>query len=745
MPTRCYYVVLPCLAASTVFAVESTDAVSRPPDRVPESVCGGVEFPIAGKHTSQEGSGSTMRRGPAAAIDVRAGRAPCTPPLRRQDVFAWEDTTGLLLTDYSNEDFFALKVAAVNALVAARGDNFHFIGFFTNFLPHHQHGVANYGAIVNDVAGIGVSPTWNYSFSGLFTDRIEGFITLYDVNYDGIAPGAGTHEADVAQHLLAHEFEHRFGLFLPPLLGGRILNESTECPGFNGSHWNPRVDGQGGALHLGEWIGTNPAIGGGDCINPDGVSACRNTDIPGGHFSYTDLYLMGYASAAEMDAGNSELRYMNDACSAIVPYFGPISTFSSADIIAAAGPRIPTPLSSRKHYRAAWVMIHQPDDPPSNAERDKAIGMLQQMTIDWALSTLGRGTIGHSLSTDCNCNGVADEVDIAVGTSGDCNSDAVPDECGEDCNTNGQQDLCEIAAGLQSDCNMNGVPDGCELAGGEVVLLEEGFNGGLPAGWAANGVFHVSGACNSGPGCNTGQWAYAGRDSSCRLFSNDGGELVLPSVAIPQRGAILRHCSRLDSTPNQTYAEVRVNGEVIQRETGGSGVWETRTLDLSDFSGQTIALSFNLFTGGFASDRTGWQIDNVTILSGKTDCNTNGVPDDCDVAAGVLPDCTLNRIADVCELLPDCNVNGRADFNDLCDGTAPDCNGNDVPDCCDVTGAVSEDCNGNIIPDECETDCNFNSRPDDCDRLAATSFDCDKSGVIDECENGPLTLGVVRK
>jgi hypothetical protein len=51
---------------------------------------------------------------------------------------------------------------------------------------------------------------------------------------------------------------------------------------------------------------------------------------------------------------------------------------------------------------------------------------------------------------DCNSNGVADEFDIAGGTSQDCNQNDVPDEC-------------DIAQGTSNDGNKNGIPDECEV------------------------------------------------------------------------------------------------------------------------------------------------------------------------------------------------------------------------------------------------------------------------------------------
>ncbi|MEE8169048.1 MAG: dockerin type I domain-containing protein [Phycisphaerae bacterium] len=60
---------------------------------------------------------------------------------------------------------------------------------------------------------------------------------------------------------------------------------------------------------------------------------------------------------------------------------------------------------------------------------------------------------------------------------------------------------------------------------------------------------------------------------------------------------------------------------------------------------------------------------NVTYLrAGFTDCNSNGVPDACDIAGT----------------------------------TSDDCNTNAIPDDCDVTTGTSSDANSNGVPDECE-------------------------------------------
>jgi Right handed beta helix region len=73
---------------------------------------------------------------------------------------------------------------------------------------------------------------------------------------------------------------------------------------------------------------------------------------------------------------------------------------------------------------------------------------------------------------DCNGNFVHDALDIASGTSRDCNVDGVPDSCvGQDpslvldCDEDGVPNACELRAGTEEDLNTNGIPDNCECPG----------------------------------------------------------------------------------------------------------------------------------------------------------------------------------------------------------------------------------------------------------------------------------------
>lgn len=323
---------------------------------------------------------------------------PVPPCISSASLHLFEDTNQLLLTSFSDGELIDLMTQAANDLIATRGDLFDYIAYWIDFQADHEIGAAFYMPIENEVLGIGDAslsgtPTFNFRPDlGLASNRVDGYVMMWDVNHSYWAPGTDP-DADFTRLAMGQEFEHRFAMFLPNLLGGRQLQGDDASCGRS-AHWNWRVDGQGSGMEISEWVGANPAS-----LVQSFVSF--NTDIPGGVFSYTDLYLMGYVSPAEMDAGNSQLRYMNTSTCGFT-YNGTISNFSSADIVASAGTRIPSSATSQKHWRTGWVMIHLPGLLPTQAEKDKAVGIMTQHMLDWNYGTLGRGTMNDTLFDECH-------------------------------------------------------------------------------------------------------------------------------------------------------------------------------------------------------------------------------------------------------------------------------------------------------------------------------------------------------
>lgn len=364
---------------------------------------------------------------PTPAPIVRSKSALGIQPLTNAHVFAYEDTQSVLAGPFTDAEANDLAVDAIISLLATHGDNFDFVGIWLNFDPGQPlFEDAHYDSIENDVQGLGLGLFNDRAAIGIPGENLEGLVVMWNINTPTWSAGTGP-DADFTRMVMGHEFEHRFGVALLPLADGRVLQGDDATCGRN-YHWNWRVDGQGSAMEVGEWVGSSPAVRLSHPASPPGFNLSYNTDIPGGLFSYADLYLMGVVSPAEMDAGLSELRFMDHA-DCLGDYSGLMSTFTSADIEQTSGVRIPDSTSAQKDFRAGWIMIHLPGDPPDAAELSKAVGIMSQNQLDWSHSTLGLSTIDHSLFDDCNGNDVPDTTDIALATSNDVNLNGIPDEC----------------------------------------------------------------------------------------------------------------------------------------------------------------------------------------------------------------------------------------------------------------------------------------------------------------------------
>ena len=384
-------ILVPCFLASIASAQKTPERETRyitPADWMNE-----IDASVA--------AGKILDPSKRARSRVQPLRGPSlgAAPLSNNVIFPFEDTNSVLIGAASPGELFALMADAANAVVAAHGDDFDFVGYWMNFDPSFQLGAAFYLPIQNDVLGIGDpslagTPIFNQgSALGLASQKIQGFVMMHNINSGFWAAGNGP-KAAFTRLVLAQEFGHRFGMFLPNLLDGRGLQGDDAGCGRS-AHWNFRVDGQGSGMEIGEWVGANPAA---FLSGSFGISF--NTDSSRSVFSFPDLYLMGYVSDLEMDANMSEFRYMDDdsvSCATGASYNGPISSISSGDIIASAGLRVPDVNSAQKEFRCAWVMIHQPGSPPTRDQVIRATGIANQQQNDWHDGTLGRGTIDNSL------------------------------------------------------------------------------------------------------------------------------------------------------------------------------------------------------------------------------------------------------------------------------------------------------------------------------------------------------------
>ncbi|MCK4657982.1 MAG: hypothetical protein KAV82_00535 [Phycisphaerae bacterium] len=311
-------------------------------------------------------------------------------------------------------------------------------------------------------------------------------------------------------------------------------------------------------------------------------------------------------------------------------------------------------------------------------------------------------------SEDCNTNSIPDECDLSAGTSQDCNTNGVPDECeldGNDCNNNNIPDECDIASGTSEDCLPDGVPDECQLGDTRyryqlddgsieyaICLGEDGYMAWLnqftiESGHETIGAVELFwGILDLGTEVSVYLWSDPNGDgqpmdaqvlaSANTLVDWDYPAVVdIPDTVVGMEGtsffvgAVVYHVSEQDYPATQD-AEATPDRSWL--------AYSAEPFNPNDLSGaQSVSA---IFSPEYAGD---FLVRAFTDFEGA-DCNTNNIPDECDIASGTSEDCNINGIPDEC---------------DIASGTSQDCNTNGIPDECELAG---NDCNTNGILDECD-------------------------------------------
>lgn len=290
---------------------------------------------------------------------------------------------------------------------------------------------------------------------------------------------------------------------------------------------------------------------------------------------------------------------------------------------------------------------------PSGACCTQGVGMCdcaEVPSVDCAGTYLGDLTTcaGPPNPCDCNSNGICDADDLLPGAADTYTANpniAIPDNAGP------LESLLAVPAGVVADVNVSLVIDHSWVGDLCVALTHPS---GTPTVQLIQRPGMAAGLCD-----NTG----------CCGCSGDDYNVVLDDAGTG--GAIEGLCG----SPNVPTSPPSYTPDQL----------------LSAFNGMAMLGDWKLTVNDNATGDTGtlvsWSLHFNAAAPFSEDCNTNGVPDECDVADGTSEDCNNNGIPDEC---------------DVADGTSEDCNANGIPDECDVASGTSEDCQGDGIPDECQ-------------------------------------------
>ncbi|MCP4251377.1 MAG: hypothetical protein GY778_30445, partial [bacterium] len=345
-------------------------------------------------------------------------------------------------------------------------------------------------------------------------------------------------------------------------------------------------------------------------------------------------------------------------------------------------------------------------------------------------------------AADCQPNSIPDDCDIDSATSDDLDGNGVPDECDRDCNENGIPDGCDVSCqpsycsanypndcGLSQDCQPDLIPDECPngLPGSGLTYLHDDgtyeYLTGQPGppidppaytAWlnhfttevAAETITSISltwGRLDIGTPATIYLWndpngdgdpadatVLASADTVSQYYIDNTFQIVdLPDTfvgpagtsffvgAIVEHDGFAEHPVMLDENDPQGESWLAGNVAAPIDPNNLGGVYSTPVTPISEIVGD-----FNLMV----------RAAGVCGTCGA-DCNSNDIPDDCDIAGGAA-DCDENGVPDICEVAErDCQPNGIVDACDIAAGTSTDLNSNGLPDDC-------EDCNTNSIPDE---------------------------------------------
>jgi len=282
---------------------------------------------------------------------------------------------------------------------------------------------------------------------------------------------------------------------------------------------------------------------------------------------------------------------------------------------------------------------------------------------------------------------------------------------------------------------------------GQQVLLSADFESGLPPGWTATDLCHVTNACPQSNWCGSGQWAYFGADATCSVDGTNtmGGVLTAPAVLLPGAGPItLSYCSASQLQPAffppLNAAWVEVNGVIVDTASDdliADFVTETRVVDLTSYAGQTVTISFHLNSIDGWVSALGWMVDGISLTGPACtgpDSDGDGVADMCDncvtAANPGQEDADNDGIGDVCDGCTNSDNDTHCDADDNC---PTDDNEDQADGDTDGVGDVCDACTGNDGVGDADGD-GVCSDLDNCAFVAnAGQADADGDGIGHPC------------
>lgn len=279
---------------------------------------------------------------------------------------------------------------------------------------------------------------------------------------------------------------------------------------------------------------------------------------------------------------------------------------------------------------------------------------------------------------------------------------------GVDCNGNGVDDAIDIAKGVSADCQGDGVPDECQTSDSVVYAYDSGpsrtLGGVTPTlgaltRFVAAGVFpFVGGVEFEGLDVPTGTPVGGG------LWSDPNG----------------------DGDPSD--AVLLASSEISQPDSGIGRIVFDQGVDVGgDGASFFVGIWFEGVPGGrFGFDETSvarqsWRLSTGKIFdpSAIDSMVIESAGDGCEGCDG---DWVVRAVA--CDQ-PWCATSVDFDGDGVPDECEDDCNANLIPDDYEIAEGLVTDCDGNSVPDDCQdlSDCDGDGLLDECGLVAGAGLE----------------------
>ncbi len=263
---------------------------------------------------------------------------------------------------------------------------------------------------------------------------------------------------------------------------------------------------------------------------------------------------------------------------------------------------------------------------------------------------------------DCDLNSVPDSCDLSSGVAVDCDSNAIPDSCdiasgaSPDCDFDGKIDSCAIAQGLVADCDLNGVPDACDIVAGTGTDCD--LNGSLDSCDVASSSVSAEPATQSP--FNSGSPLRFEAGAMRRAASDVRVELVYAAYTSQYYGWWMRldlDGVAIDQWIDSYWGDCSAR---TRRITIAASTWNAALSD--GVAPVTAQFSGYDWCAGWCQIKITYQAQPLS-----PDCNSNSLPDGCDLLSGVAHDCDANGLPDSCDIANGAEDESANGYPDRCD------------------------------------------------------------------------------